>query len=69
MNAILKIAGLSKAFSGVHVDWSMVRYGGAVHGFSNPDADAYHVPGVAYNAKAARRSWETTRGFLAEVFR
>jgi dienelactone hydrolase len=63
------IDAMVKAFSGVHVDWSMVRYGGAVHAFSNPDANNYRVPGVAYNAKAARRSWETTRGFLAEIFR
>ena len=43
-------------------------YGGAKHAFTNPDADAHHVPGIEYNAQADARSWEALNDFFAEVF-
>ena len=49
------------------VDYQICVYGGAVHAFSNPAADAHNVPGVKYNEKADRRSWDTAKAFLAEV--
>lgn len=39
------------------VDWQMVSYGGAVHAFTNKDADTYKIPGVKYDEKAEKRSW------------
>jgi dienelactone hydrolase len=51
------------------IDWYMVLYGGAVHAFSNPDADSYKIPGIAYNEKAARRSWEEMQRFFQEKFK
>jgi dienelactone hydrolase len=60
---------MRKGLDSVHVDWVMATYGHAQHAFSNPDANEYHVPGVAYDARAARRSWATMRGFLAEHFK
>ena len=57
---------MGKALDHVHVDWSMATYGHAQHGFSNRDADKHHVPGVAYDARADRRSWASMRAFLAE---
>ena len=63
------IASLQDALRKGHVDWQMVSYGGAVHGFTNPAN--VNAPGgmVAYNAKAARRSWEAMRDFFDEVLR
>ena len=63
------IAALQDALRKGHVDWQMVSYGGAVHGFTNP-ANAT-LPGgmVAYNAKAARRSWAAMQAFFDEVLR
>ena len=50
------------------VDWQMVLYGGAVHSFTNPDNGTDPSRGLAYNAKADRRSWEHMRLFFAEIF-
>jgi len=51
------------------VDWQMNIYGGAQHGFTNPDADRYGIKGLAYNEKADRRSWEAMKSFLGEIFK
>lgn len=49
------------------VDWVLIRYSGAKHAFSNPDADSYGMPPVAYDEKADKRSWEHMKAFLDEV--
>ncbi len=51
------------------VDWQLVLYGGAVHGFSNPDSGSDNSKGMAYNEKADRRSWEAMKAFFAEIFK
>lgn len=51
------------------VDWQLVAYGGAVHGFTNPDNGTDGSKGLAYNEKADRRSWEAMKDFFVEVFR
>lgn len=48
------------------VSWRMVTYGGAPHSFTNSDADATAIPGVAYNAAADNDSWVTAMRFLKE---
>jgi dienelactone hydrolase len=50
------------------VDWQVIVYGGAHHAFTNPAADSHHLPNIAYNANADRRSWAAMRSFLDEVF-
>ena len=50
-------------------DWQLTQYGGAVHSFTNPEADSYHLKGVAYNKKADMRSWEAMKSFFREIFR
>ncbi len=49
-------------------DWQLVAYGGAVHGFTNPAAGSDNSKGVAYNEKAARRSWEAMKAFFLELW-
>jgi dienelactone hydrolase len=51
-----------------HVDWQMNVYSGAHHAFTNPQADSHHIPTLAYNEQADKRSWEAMKNFLAEVF-
>lgn len=51
------------------VDWTMVSYGGAVHGFTNPEAGNDPSRGAAYNEKADKRSWEAMKAFFAEIFK
>ncbi len=47
-------------------DWQLMSYGGAVHSFTDPDAN---VPGQAmYDAKIARRAFAQMRDFLTEAF-
>ncbi len=51
------------------VDWQLMIYGGAVHGFTNPGNGNDKSRGVAYNAAADRRSWEAMKEFFAEVLK
>lgn len=50
------------------VDWYMVTYGNAEHGFTNPDAASFKLPGIVYNEKVARRSWDEMERFFQEQF-
>jgi dienelactone hydrolase len=50
------------------VNWQVLVYGGAHHAFTNPEADSHHIPNIAYNADADRRSWEAMKGFFSEIF-
>ena len=50
------------------VDWYMVSYGGAVHSFTNPEAND-PSRGSAYNEKADRRSWDAMKAFFGEIFK
>ena len=50
------------------VDWQIVKYGGAVHSFTDWKADGA-MKGAQYNEKADARSWEDMKQFLAELFK
>jgi dienelactone hydrolase len=50
------------------VDWQLCSYGGAVHSFTNPDADKLGNPALAYNAAADRRSWAAMLSLFEETF-
>ena len=53
------------------LDYQFIAYSGAVHAFSNPDADKIHAAGfdgVGYNAEAAARSWNQMKVFFGEIF-
>jgi dienelactone hydrolase len=49
-------------------DFQLNLYSGAEHAFTNPAADSHHLPGIAYNAQADKRSWMALNDFFAEVF-
>lgn len=51
------------------VDWQLVKYAGAVHAFTVPEAGSDPSKGAAYDARADRRSWTAMRDFLDELFR
>ncbi len=54
------------------VDFQFINYPGAVHSFTNPEADElgkkFNLP-LAYNAEADKRSWEDMTNFFAEVLK
>ena len=64
-----KIADMQGALNAANADWQMIYYSGAVHSFTNPDADGAGVNGVAYHANADRRSWQHMQMFLTEIFK
>lgn len=49
-------------------DWQMIWYADAVHSFTDPGAGKDKSKGAAYNAAAARRSWEHMEMFLKDLF-
>ncbi len=63
-----EIDKMRKALEGAKADWYMVTYAQAQHAFTNPDADKFKIPGIGYNATAAKRSWEEMQRFFDEKF-
>jgi dienelactone hydrolase len=63
-----EIAAFQGAMSQGGADWQMIFYGGAVHSFANPAAGSDKSKGVAYDPRAATRSWQAMQGFLKELF-
>lgn len=49
------------------VDWRMVVYGNTGHSFTNPEIDAYGLPGFRYQAESDRRSWAAMKDLFAET--
>ena len=50
------------------VDAQMLLFSGVGHSFTNPDAEAFGVPGCHYNAVADRRSWDAMQRLFDEAF-
>ena len=54
-----------------HVDYELISYPGAKHGFTNPQADEFGkrfgMP-LAYDADADRDSWERSQQFFDRIF-
>ncbi|MFZ1685768.1 MAG: dienelactone hydrolase family protein [Candidatus Zixiibacteriota bacterium] len=63
------VAGFEKEMTDANVDWQLVKYSGAVHSFTDPDAGNDPSKGAAYNASADARSWEAMKQFFAEIFK
>lgn len=63
-----QVAGFIKEMRDAGVDWQLVQYGGAVHGFSDAKAGNDTKSGFAYDARADRRSWAAMRAFFDEIF-
>src|SRR6516162_6631647 len=57
-----------KAMNEDKLDLQFLEYSGAVHAFTNPNADKAGVEGLAYNAQAASRSWSQMQLFFHEIF-
>ena len=65
---IEQVKGFIREMEMAKVDYQLVMYGGAVHSFSDPSAGNDPSTGVAYNARADRRSWQDMKTFFAEIF-
>jgi dienelactone hydrolase len=62
------IAAFEQAMRQAGADWQMVFFGGAVHGFTNPAAGDNRASGVAYDPRAARRSWRCLQEFFRDIW-
>jgi dienelactone hydrolase len=63
-----QVKGFMDEMRAAGVDWHLIQYGGAVHGFSNPNAGSDNSKGMAYNAKADKRSFQAMADFYQEIF-
>jgi dienelactone hydrolase len=62
-----QVAAFEAQMRATQVDWQLVSYGGAVHSFTNPDADKLGNPAFGYNAAADRRSWAAMLALFEEA--
>jgi len=62
-----EVAAFEKEMQAASADWQLISYGNAVHSFTNPGAKGT-APGVKYDEKADKRSWEAMKDFLQEAF-
>jgi len=63
------VVALAKELTEAVADWQIHAYGHTGHGFTNPNATAQiGIPGVEYQAAAARRSFAALYDFLGELF-
>ena len=63
------VVALGKELTEVGADWQIHAYGGAGHAFTDVDLKGLPTPpGIGYEEKADRRSWEAAKDFLAELF-
>ena len=62
-----QIDAFKKAMVDAGVNFKFVNYPGAIHAFSNPDADSlgkkFNLP-LAYNKQADEESWKDMKEFL-----
>lgn len=63
------LAAFEAEMRSANVDWQLVKYGGAVHAFTDWNAGNDNSKGAAYNERADRRSWEEMKQFFAEIFK
>lgn len=67
-----QIEAFKQEMKNAGVDFQFISYPGAIHSFTNPDADEYakkfSLP-LGYNADADKKSWEELRKFLEAIFK
>lgn len=63
-----ELAAFEEEMRKAKVDWVLIKYGGAVHSFTEKAAGNDNSKGAAYNADADRRSWEAMQAFFKEIF-
>jgi len=64
-----EVAGFEKEMKDAGVDAKVINYEGAVHAFTNPDADRHKIPNIAYNEKADKESFEAMKTFFLDLFK
>jgi dienelactone hydrolase len=67
-----QIGAFKQEMKNAGADFQFIEYPGAIHSFTNPDADEYarkfNLP-LGYNAEADKKSWEELRKFFEKIFK
>lgn len=62
------VVALGQELTQSGADWQIHAYGNAGHAFTDASMEGSTIPGVAYEERADRRSWQAMQNFLSEVF-
>lgn len=62
------IAAFLGEMAAAGADCQTIAYTGAVHSFTNPEADGRMMPGIKFHEPTNRRSWVAMQTHLAEAF-
>ena len=66
-----QIEAFKKEMTAAGADFRFITYPGALHSFTNPEADAmgkkFNMP-IGYNAQADKASWDELKKFLKAIF-
>ncbi len=62
------LAAFEDEMRSANVDWTLIKFGGAVHSFTQPMAGNDNSKGAAYNERADRRSWAAMKMFFGGIF-
>lgn len=64
-----QVAAFEQEMRDAGVSYQLIRYEGAVHSFTVPEAGNDPSTGMAYHPEADRQSWAAMQEFLARIFR
>jgi dienelactone hydrolase len=62
------VVALGQELTDSGADWQIHAYGHAGHAFTHHGMKGSTTPGVAYEERADRRSWQAMQNFLTELF-
>lgn len=62
------VVALAEELKAARADWQIHAYGNAGHAFTDESRKATDIPGLAYEERADRRSWQAMTNFLEELF-
>ena len=63
-----QVAAFEDEMKKANIDYKLISYPGAVHGFTNPANGDDPKKGVAYNKEADEKSWEEMKEFFGKIF-
>ncbi len=63
------VVALGQELTAAECDWQVHAYGGVGHAFTNPAAGKLGIDGVAHDATAAERSWDSFCDLLEATLR
>jgi dienelactone hydrolase len=64
-----QVQAAEKEFKDAGAEVKVVTYPGAVHAFTNPNADKVGIKGIGYNKEADEKSWEEMKNFFDRVLK